>query len=103
MKDPFILINLFTVLPEDQERLITLLTKATEETVKYMEGFISSTLHRGIDGTKVTMYAQWESKEAYDNMRRNATASPYLEEALRFAKFEMGMYEVVKTFQKSTR
>lgn len=103
MQSPFILINTFTVAPEDQERLIELLTKATDETVKYMDGFITSTLHRSIDGTRVTMYAQWESREAYDNMRRNATASPYLDEALTFGKFEMGMYEIVKTFVKSTK
>ena len=100
MKTPFILINTFTVAPENQQPLIALLTRATTETVKYMEGFITSTLHRSIDGTKVTMYAQWQSREAYDTMRKNATASPYLEEALTFAKFEMGMYEIVETFNK---
>jgi len=103
MKNPFILINTFTVAPEDQQRLITLLEKATDETVKYIDGFIAATLHKGVDGTKVTMYAQWESREAYENMRRNSTASPYLEEALRFAKFEMGMFEIVKSFQKSNK
>ena len=103
MKNPFILINTFTVAPEDQQRLITLLEKATDETVKYIDGFIAATLHKGIDGTKVTMYAQWESGEAYENMRRNSTASPYLEEALRFAKFDIGMFEIVKSFQKSNK
>jgi len=28
----------------------------------------------------------------------NSTASPYLTQALEFAKFDMGMYEVVETF-----
>jgi len=94
MKNPFILINTFTVAPEDQQRLITLLEKATDETVKYIDGFIAATLHRGVDGTKVTMYAQWESREAYENMRRNSTASPYLEEALRFAKLANGVSQL---------
>ncbi|OQP38640.1 antibiotic biosynthesis monooxygenase [Niastella yeongjuensis] len=101
MKNPFVLINIFTVTPDDQRRLIDLLTKATGETIKHMDGFITSTLHRSIDGTKVTMYAQWESREKYEAMRRNATASPYLEEALSFAKFEMGAYEVVEIFKKA--
>lgn len=100
MKSPFILINIFTLTPDNQQRLIDLLTKATKESVKHLDGFITSTLHRSIDGTKVTMYAQWESREKYEDMRRNATASPYLEEALSFAKFEMGAYEIVETFKK---
>ncbi|MBO9203901.1 MULTISPECIES: antibiotic biosynthesis monooxygenase family protein [Niastella] len=101
MKTPFILINIFTVTPDNQQRLVDLLTKATKETVKSMDGFITSTLHRSIDGTKVTMYAQWESREKYEDMRRNATASPYLEEALSFAKFEIGAYEIVEIFKKA--
>ena len=99
MTNPFVLINTFTITPDNQQRLIDLLTKATKETVKHMDGFITSTLHRSIDGTKVTMYAKWESREKYEKMRRNATASPYLEEALSFAKFEIGAYEIVETFK----
>jgi len=103
MDKSIILINVFTVAPEHQDRLVTLLTRATDESVKFIEGFVTSTLHKSLDGTKVTMYAQWRSKEDYDNMRRNAKASPYLEEALGFAKFEMGMYEVVRVFVKEEK
>lgn len=103
MSQAIVLINVFTVAPEDQERLVTLLTKATEESVKFIEGFDSSTLHKSIDGTKVTMYAQWRSREDYENMRKNTGASPYLEEALQFARFEMGMYEVVRKFEAAQR
>ncbi len=93
------LINIFTVTPENQQQLIDLLIKATETTVKNVPGFISSSLHKSIDGTKVTMYAQWKSMEDYQAMRKNPTASPYLEQALKIAKFEPGMYEVVKSFE----
>jgi hypothetical protein len=31
-------------------------------------------------------------------MRRNPTASPFLEKALALARFELGMYEVAETF-----
>ncbi len=92
------LINVFTVEPINQQKLVNLLTLATESTVRKVAGFISSSLHRSIDGTKVTMYAQWKSIEDYQNMRNNATASPYLVEALKIAKFDPGMYEVVETF-----
>ena len=91
------LINIFTVDPENQQQLVDLLIAATVD-VQKITGFISASLHRGIDGTKVTMYAQWKSIEDYQNMRANPTASPYLEKALTIAKFEPGMYEVIETF-----
>ncbi|MDB5154716.1 MAG: hypothetical protein JWR54_3467 [Mucilaginibacter sp.] len=37
------------------------LTLATEQTIIGIPGFIASVFHRSMDGTKVTMYAQWES------------------------------------------
>jgi Antibiotic biosynthesis monooxygenase len=52
------LINVFTVDPANQQKLIDLLTMATETTVSHVKGFISAALHRSLDGKKVTMYAQ---------------------------------------------
>lgn len=93
------LINVFTVEPANQQRLVDLLTRATDGSVNRAPGFISATLHRGIDGTKVTMYAQWRSVEAYQAMRQDPGPLPFLEEALAIAKFEPGMYEIVQTFR----
>ena len=97
------LINVFTVEPVNQQKLVDLLTLATESSVRNIIGFISSSLHRSIDGTKVTMYAQWRSIEDYQNMRNNSSASPYLQQALEFSKFDSGMYEVVETFLPSDK
>lgn len=92
------LINVFTVEPVNQPRLIELLTEATEVSVRQARGFVSASLHRSTDGTKVTMYAQWRSIDDYQAMRRDPTPLPFLEEALAIAKFEPGIYEVVQTF-----
>lgn len=46
-------INVFTVEPENQERLIDLLTSATDVSVRYAPGFISCSLHRGQKGRKL--------------------------------------------------
>lgn len=97
------LINVFTVAPANQKRLIDLLARATNGTVIRAPGFISSTLHRSIDGTKVTMYAQWRSVEDYQAMRQDPGPLPFLEEALTIAKFDPGMYEVVRTFSPPPR
>ncbi len=92
------LINVFTVEPANQQRLIELLTEATEVSVRRAPGFVSASLHRSTDGTKVTMYAQWRSIDEYQAMRRDPVPLPFLEEALKIAKFEPGVYEVARTF-----
>lgn len=97
------LINVFTVDPANQDRLLDLLSRATDEFVSRAPGFVSSTLHRSLDGTKVTMYAQWRSAEDYEAMRQDPGPLPFLEEALTIAKFEPGMYEVVRTFSPIDR
>jgi quinol monooxygenase YgiN len=95
---PVTLINVFTVDPTKQQELVALLARATEASVRRARGFISARLHRSLDGTKVTMYAQWESRDAYQAMREDPGPRPYLERALAIATFEPGMYEVVQTF-----
>jgi quinol monooxygenase YgiN len=95
---PVILINVFTVDPANQQRLIDLLTDATERSVRYAPGFISARLHRSLDGTKVTMYAEWRTMADYEAMRADPAPLPYLQQALAIARFDPGMYEVVTTF-----
>jgi quinol monooxygenase YgiN len=95
---PVTLINVFTVDPTRQDELLDLLARATDTSVRHAPGFISATLHRGLDGTKVTMYAQWQSREAYYAMREDPAPRPYFERALAMATFEPGMYEAVQTF-----
>ncbi|MGG3456231.1 Tetracenomycin-F1 monooxygenase [compost metagenome] len=92
-------INVFKVEPENQDRVVELLTQATDVSVKYAPGFISCALHKSIDGTKVTMYAQWQSMDHYQVMRDDPKPLPFFQEALTMATFETGMYEVVKTFE----
>ena len=91
-------INVFSVDPANQQRLIDLLARATETAVRQAPGFISSTLHRSLDGTKVAMYAQWRSMADYEAMRGNPAPAPFLEAALAIARFDPGAYEVLESF-----
>jgi quinol monooxygenase YgiN len=91
-------INVFTVAPGDQSRLVELLTNATQSSVGHVPGFLAAALHRSLDGTKVTMYAQWRSVEDYQRMRGRSDTSPFLAEAVTIATFDPGLYEVVETF-----
>lgn len=94
-------INVFVVEPSNQQKLIDILAHATQTSVRDMPGFVSAALHRSLDGTKVTMYGQWESEEHYRHYRAtrsNPGAAPYVEQALAIAKFDPGTYEVAKVF-----
>jgi quinol monooxygenase YgiN len=95
---PLTLINVFTVKPERQQELIALLKEVTERNVRHHKGFISASLHRSLDGGKVTMYAQWASIDDYESMRKDSGSASSLGKALEFATFDPGMYEVAEIF-----
>jgi quinol monooxygenase YgiN len=87
-RDILTLINVFTVKPEDQQKLVAVLVEATEQTMKRLPGFVSATIHRSVDGTKVVNYAQWRSKNDFDAMRQNPEARPHMEAAAALASFD---------------
>ncbi len=72
------LVNVFTVDPKDQQRLVERWQRATEDVIRHLPGFISANVHRSLDGTKVINYAQWESQEAFDAMRHDPEAGALL-------------------------
>jgi heme-degrading monooxygenase HmoA len=74
------LVNVFTVEPDAQQRLVELWQQATDDVLRHLPGFVSANVHRSFDGTKVVNYAQWESREAFQAMLRNPAAVPYLEQ-----------------------
>ena len=88
---PVVLINTFTVPPEDADRLLQVWSEDAAF-MKQQPGFISTQLHRGIGGSSVFVnYAVWESvrhfKQAFTNPEfqakmqdypQSAAASPHL-------------------------
>jgi heme-degrading monooxygenase HmoA len=72
------LINVFTVDPANQQQLVELWQQATEEVMRHQPGFVSASIHRSLDGTKVINYAQWESREAFGAMFGDPQASAHL-------------------------
>src|SRR5713101_6813188 len=84
--DVMTLINMFPVEPENQRRLVELLTEATEAAAARALGFVSASLRRSTDGKNVKMYAQWRSIEDYHSMRQHPAPLRFLQEALTIAK-----------------
>src|SRR6201998_1486649 len=79
------LINVFTVAPERASELGEALRVATEETVRFVPGFISANIHVSTDGTRVVNYAQWQSAEAYQAMLDDPGARAHMGPCAAFA------------------
>lgn len=93
------LINVFTVTPDNQRKLVDLLVEATEQTMRHIPGFISANIHKSLDGNRVVNYAQWRSKDDFDAMLKNPKAIPHLKQAAALAKFEPHLYEVIEAIE----
>jgi quinol monooxygenase YgiN len=89
------LVNVFTVEPHNQQRLVDLLIDATKKVMSQQEGFISANLHKSLDGTRVVNYAQWKNKEVFEKMLKNPTAITHMNDAFSIAKVDGSLYEVV--------
>ncbi|MEO7392919.1 MAG: antibiotic biosynthesis monooxygenase family protein [Ramlibacter sp.] len=92
--DVLTLINVFTVAPENQQKLVDLLVAATGKTMKQMPGFVSANIHRSLDGKKVVNYAQWKSLADFEAMRKDPKVVPHMQAAAALAQFDPILCEV---------
>jgi quinol monooxygenase YgiN len=89
------LINTFEVEPKDADRLVAMLVAATNETMRARKGFISASIHKSGDGTRVVNYAQWASKADFEAMRADPEAQKHMKECAQIAKsFDPRIYTV---------
>jgi heme-degrading monooxygenase HmoA len=87
-QDVLTLINVFTVAPERQDELAALLADATERTMKRLPGFVSASIHKSHDGTRVVNYAQWRSQDDFNAMQRDEGARVHMRAAAALARFD---------------
>ena len=103
-EDPvMVLVNVFTCKPEDQQRLIEAWQKGTDEIMRYMPGFISANIHRGLDGTKMVNYAQWASREAFEASLRDPEVGAYFRNLAQIAPPDPVLAEVVSVHRAAAR
>ena len=81
----FTLVNVFTVKPENQQKLSALLLEAGE-TMQQIPGFISASLHNSYDGSYVVNYVQWSTQENFDAMLQHPLALPHMQAAADLAE-----------------
>ena len=89
------IINTYAVKPERVEALLGFLVHATNETIRYVPGFVSANLHVNFDRTQVINYAQWKSREAIAAARENPKVVALMREQLQIAdSFTPILYEL---------
>ena len=84
--------------PENQQDFVDLLVTATENLLCKQPGFISSNIHKSLDGEKVVTYAQWRSVEDFQAVFKNPEVRLNLPDFSKLRKSEtVVLYEVCYT------
>ncbi len=87
-------IVIFNVEPEKQQQLIDTIAEFVN-TVKYLPGFVSANIHKSLDGVKVANYAQWKTKQDFENFLNNSEAQEKGAKLREFNPPDSHVYEVV--------
>jgi quinol monooxygenase YgiN len=82
------LVNILTVEPEDQPKLIELLRENTENIVKRLDGWISTSFIAAGDGRRVAIYSQWRDMPSVEAMRGNPDMVAYFPRIAALAAFD---------------
>jgi Antibiotic biosynthesis monooxygenase len=91
------LINVFTVEPDSQQKLVDLLDEATTQVIRHRPGFISANIHASLDGTRVVNYAQWRTRDDLENMLADPAAGEHMKAITALAAADPHLYKVTAT------
>lgn len=89
---PVVLINVFRCKATDQQALVDLLT-ALARVQRELDGFVSATLLRGLNGRTVANHAVWNSAADWKAMTRHPAVVEAMSPILAIATFEPHLYE----------
>ncbi|MDT7581545.1 MAG: hypothetical protein QOK35_2809 [Pseudonocardiales bacterium] len=94
-------INVFTVPPERQQSLIDQLARAAA-VASEVDGWLSASLHRSLDGTRVVNYAQSVDETAARRVIAHLTERGLIDANATYGTAHPGLYEVVRTFDHTS-
>ena len=93
-------INVFTVPPDRQQPLIDHLAHATT-VASEVDGWLSASLHRSLDGTRVVNYAQSVDQAAARRVIAHLVERGLIDANAEYGTAHPGLYEVVRTFERT--
>ncbi len=89
---PIVLINVFKCQPDKQDALLEMVRTMTRAQIG-LPGFVSATLHRGLNGKTVANHAVWRSVEDWKAMARDPRVAAAMSPIMAIATFEPNLYE----------
>ncbi|WP_332678968.1 antibiotic biosynthesis monooxygenase family protein [Brevundimonas sp.] len=98
--DPVVLINVYRCEPAKLDLLMDLLTVMVRSQ-RGADGFVSATLHRGLNGKVAAVHAVWRSREDWRAMARLPAVNAAMEPIMAIATFEPHLYEACEVFEPS--
>ncbi|APH55100.1 Antibiotic biosynthesis monooxygenase [Granulibacter bethesdensis] len=92
-------INVFTVPHGEQQQLIDYLASAAQ-VAREVDGWLSASLHRSLDGTRVVNYAQSADAAAARRVFKHLQGRGLIEGNKRYGEAHPGLYEVAFTLER---
>jgi hypothetical protein len=92
-------INTFTVPNGDQQSLIDLLSEAAQF-ASATPGWLSASLHKSHDGTRVVNYAQSDSLQSAMLVIDRLRQAGFLDRNAKYGQAHPGLYDVVFTLER---
>jgi hypothetical protein len=92
-------INVFVVPEGRQQPLVELLAESAKF-ASSTPGWLSASIHRSCDGTRVVNYAQSENREAAQRVIARLREGGWLDRNKAFGEAHPGLYEVVFTLER---
>ncbi|MEA2463050.1 MAG: hypothetical protein QOJ98_797 [Acidobacteriota bacterium] len=96
-KEVTTLINILTLEPENQTKLLELLRENTDTLVSTLDGWISTSLILSSDGRRLAIYSQWRDAQSVEAMRTNPAMLAWFPKIMALAAFESFAGDVVYT------
>lgn len=93
-------INVFAVIEGRQQALIDHLSEAARCCRADVDGWISASLHRSHDGSRVVNYAQCRDMASWEAVMERLKKGGFIDGNRQFATAQPGLYDVVATFEK---
>ena len=92
-------INVFTVSSGDQDALIDYLSTAARA-AREVDGWLSASLHKSLDGTRVVNYAQSADRDAAKRVFDHLTKKGLIDGNKRYGDAHPGLYQVAFTLER---
>lgn len=99
--DAVVLINVYKCDPARQDDLMERLTVMVG-VQKYLDGFVSATLHRGLNGKTAAVHSVWETRDHWKAMTRHPAIVAAMEPIMGLATFEPNLYEPGEVIELSS-